>query len=259
MVLGNDGMKMKLAVLILTKNEEEVLEECIRCAAFADEILVIDSGSTDRTQEIAERMGARFISRPMDDTGFAGQRNFALTQTEADWVLYLDADEHVGEELAVDMQRAILQPPKAYEIKRETVFLGQHMKHGVYRPDWSLRLFPRNDIFWEGIVHERAQTNLSKAALKGYAEHHAIRSWEQYFRKFNQYTTLMAERMKEKGKKTNFLFAFLHATYAFFHSFFIKRGCMDGSLGWILCVNHFFYTWMKYVKLEALYRSRKRI
>ena len=112
----------KLAVIILTKNEEKNIEDCIRSASFADEIVVIDSGSTDRTQELAEAAGARFIVHPMAEAGFAGQRNFALKQTDAEWIFYLDADERITAEAAGEIQGIVQQNEcAAYRIRRMTM------------------------------------------------------------------------------------------------------------------------------------------
>ena len=109
---------LRLAVLILTRNEEAHIEACIKSASFADEIVVIDSGSIDKTQAIAESMGAKFITHPMGEDGFAGQRNFALTQTTADWVFYLDADERIQEEAAREIRRIVSDDnPAVYQVE----------------------------------------------------------------------------------------------------------------------------------------------
>lgn len=243
-------MGTQIAVLILTKNEEQNIVDSISSVSFADEILVIDSGSTDQTQVLARKAGARVLTHPMDGQGFAGQRNFALAQTKADWVFYLDADERVSDALAAEIRAVIEQDADAaYEIKRVSVVMGQEMHYGVYRPDHIARLFPRNAVTWTGVVHERAEVQLPIYRLKAPARHYSDTSWEQYFTKFNQYTTLMADKMQQQGKHTGFLGMQLHALYAFFQMYIIKQGFRDGRQGFLLCLYHYFYTLTKYVKL----------
>ncbi|MGL5269363.1 MAG: glycosyltransferase family 2 protein, partial [Selenomonadaceae bacterium] len=144
----------KTAVLILTYNEEKNIADCIKSAAFADEVVVVDSASTDKTCEIAKQLGAKVCIHPMN--GFAEQRNFALEQTEADWVFYLDADERLTPQAAEEIQRLTTEEPSAYEIKRINIIFGQMMRHGEHAPDYSLRLYPRQAIRWEGKIHEQA-------------------------------------------------------------------------------------------------------
>lgn len=243
-------MGTQIAVLILTKNEEKNIVDCISSVSFADEILVIDSGSTDQTQTLARQAGARVLIHPMDALGFAGQRNFALAQTKADWVFYLDADERVSDALAEAIKTVIQQPAEAaYEIKRVSVVMGQEMHYGVYRPDYIARLFPRTAVQWTGVVHEQAEVQLPVRRLKASARHYSDTSWEQYFAKFNQYTTLMADKMQQQGRHTGFIKMHLHALYAFLQMYIIKQGFRDGRQGFLLCLYHYFYTLTKYVKL----------
>lgn len=251
-------MSVRLAVLILTRNEEKNIRDCLKSVSFADEVLVVDSGSQDATCRIASSMGASVYEHDMDDTGFAGQRNYALQKTTADWVLYLDADERITPELVGEIRRHIdNQQPQAAAIKRLNVVMGQLMHHGVYRPDYVVRLFPREQVRWEGLVHERAITSLPIVKLKAPAHHYCLTTWEQYFQKFDRYTTMMAEKMQQRGKKTNTLAMHLHAAYAFFQMYILKLGFMDGDLGFILCQYHYFYTLTKYTKLEHLLKRNR--
>ena len=243
-------MGTQIAVLILTKNEEKNIVECISSVSFADEILVIDSGSTDQTQTLSRQAGAKVLIHPMDQSGFAGQRNFALAQTKADWVFYLDADERVSDALAAEIEAVIQQPAEAaYEIKRVSVVMGQEMHHGVYRPDHIARLFPRTAVEWTGVVHEQAEVQLPVRRLKAVAWHYSDTSWEHYLAKLNQYTTLMADKMQQQGRHTGFIKMQLHALYAFLQMYIIKQGFRDGRQGFLLCLYHYFYTLTKYVKL----------
>lgn len=246
----------RLAVIILTRNEEKNIADCIASASIADEILVIDSGSTDRTREIAAAHGARVAEHAFDDDGFAGQRNFALTQTAADWVFYLDADERIVPELREELSRITTQPPSAaYAVKRWNIVFGQKMKHGEHGPDWCVRLFPRDGVHWEGVVHERPVTGLPVHRLTGTLDHHTYTDWDRYFVKFNQYTSLMAERMAEAGRRATFADILFHPFFAFVRFYFLRLGFLDGKQGFIFAVNHYFYTMIKYVKLYYRQRS----
>ena len=243
----------KLAVLILTFNEELHIEECMNSAAFADEIVVIDSGSTDRTVEMAENAGAKVAVRPMAD-GFAAQRNFALTQTDAEWVLFLDADERITEELAKEITSVVAQnEPVAYELLRYNFIFRQPMNHGVFRPDYSLRLYPRTAISWTGLVHEKAHVSCPVHRLKSKMLHYTYDDWERYFSKFNNYTTIMARKMYEEGKTASLAKLLFRPLWAFFRVYILQNGWRDGKLGLIFSINHFFYTFVKYAKLDYLY------
>ena len=245
---------MKLAVIILTHNEEQHVAACIQSAAFADEILVIDDCSTDRTRALAESAGARVIEHPLAGD-FAGQRNFALTQTAADWVLYVDADERVNAGAEEELRRIMAEDACAvYEIKRINVAFGQRMYYGGHKPDYPRRFFPRDAVRWEGLVHERTESALPVRRLKGSLLHYTYTSWDRYFQKFNQYTTLMAERQHAEGKSASFLKILLDPPFAFFRFYILQRGFLDGRLGFVMAVFHGFYTMVKYVKLYDIER-----
>ena len=243
-------MPSRLAVIILTRNEEKNIGAAIDSASFADEILVVDSGSTDATQAIAESRGAKFIPHPMGEDGFAGQRNFALTQTEAKWVFYLDADERVRPETADEIKTVVASGEQAaYRIKRVNIVFGQAMKYGEHGPDWCERLFPRSEVQWTGVVHESPMTRLPVRSLWHCMDHHTYTDWNRYFEKFNQYTSLMAKRMLENGKRASFADILLHPFFAFVRFYILKLGFLDGKQGLIFALNHYFYTMIKYVKL----------
>jgi glycosyltransferase involved in cell wall biosynthesis len=248
----------RLTVIILTKNEERNIEAAIESAAFADEILLVDSGSTDRTQELAEKMGARFITHPMDEEGFAGQRNFALTQTEADWVFYLDADERIIPE-AVDKMKEILSVGEsaAYRVERRNVVMGKLMRYGGHRPDYVARFFPRILVRWQGKVHEGIETELPVKEIKNCLYHYTYTTWHQYFTKTNYYTSLSAQSMFERQKKVSCASALSHAFFAFVKSYILKQGFRDGYLGLIMSILAANASLMKYLKLQNLYRLKQ--
>jgi len=239
----------KIAVLILTYNEEKQIAECIHSARFADEIVVIDSGSSDRTVEIARSLGAKVATRAMID-GFGPQRNFALSQTDAEWVLYLDADERITPELALEVREAVNKDlPFAYELLRHNYAFGQQILHGGFRPDFSLRLYPRAAVSWSGTVHEEALVSVPKCKLKKILLHYTYTDWNRYFNKFNSYTSLMAEKMWQQGKRSSMIHIIFRPMWAFFRVYILLSGWRDGKIGFILSVFHYFYTMAKYVKL----------
>lgn len=243
-----------VTVVILTYNEEKMIEKAIRSAlACTAHILVVDSGSTDETVTIAERLGAKVVYRKWDDD-FSAQRNFALSHVTTQWVLYVDADECMSPDMAEDVRRvtAVGQPLFAYEMERHAFAFGKRFKHGSMRPDRVQRLFPVDQVTWVNKVHERPETNLSMKTLKGYADHYTYTSWDQYWNKFNHYTSIWAEDAYKRGKRVSYGSAFGHALYGFIKTTFIDRGILDGWLGLVMCCNHFMYTLMKYVKLVGV-------
>ena len=241
---------VRLAVIILTKNEENNIEECIQSASFADEIVVIDSGSTDATQAKAEALGARFVVHPMDEDGFAGQRNFALTQTEAEWVFFLDADERIRVDAVAKIRQIVEQDEKvAYRVERQNIVFGQRMRYGGHRPDYVARLYPRTAIRWYGKVHEGIETNLPQKELSACLDHYTYITWQQYFAKFNQYTTFAAQALYKKNKKITKFGALGHALFTFIRDFILKKGFLDGFYGLIMSIMASIYTLVKYLKL----------
>lgn len=240
-----------LAVLILTKNEGHNIQDCLKSAQGADELVVIDDLSTDNTVALAEALGAEVFSNKL--MGFASQFNFALEQTKADWVFYLDADERCSPGLIEEIRRHILEKPNlAGTIVRKNFAFGQRHRFGVLRPDRVPRLFPRTAIRWEGLVHPHPHYNLSATGLKGHLIHLTYRNWEHYFNKFNHYTSLWAKDAQGKGAKAGLLSAFAHSAWGFFKMFIYHLGFLDGPVSWILCYYHFGYTLAKYVKLREL-------
>ncbi len=248
-----------LAILILTKNEEEnipsVIENAKKCGG---EVIIIDSGSTDRTVELAEKAGAKVSFRAWDDD-FSAQRNFALGETEADWVLYLDADERLNEEM-IEAVKQVISSGKMdtqYALERRSVAFGVTFKYGVLYPDHVKRLFPRESVHWIHKVHEHPECELPVKRLPGYIEHHTYRDWHQWEEKLCLYTTTWAEDAYARGKRTSKAGIYLHSLGGFFKMFVLRKGFLDGCMGSYLCCTHFFYTMLKYLKLYELQQKGK--
>ena len=246
-----------LAILILTCNEEDniisVVENAKKCT---DEVVVIDSGSTDRTMELAGECGAKVSFRAWTND-FAAQRNFALKETEADWVLYLDADERLNEELLADIKTVVAsgEMDAQYAMMRKSVAFGKTFSYGVLYPDHVLRMFPRESVTWVNKVHEHPECNLSVKHLSGYIEHYTYKNWHHWEEKFCLYTTIWAEDAYQRGKRISMPGIFLHSLGGFFKMFVLRRGFLDGAIGSYLCCIHFFYTMLKYLKLHELQRK----
>ena len=245
----------KLTVVILTKNEELNIVDVVQNAQqVATDVLVIDSGSTDNTVELAKQNGAKVLFREWDDD-FSAQRNFALQYVETEWVLYLDADERLTEGLIEAIKCAVTGSNSfQYSIKRKSVAFGQEFNHGVLKPDFVPRLFKTKNVKWINKVHEKPLCEDKLVVLKGYIEHYTYTGWEQWLKKFDQYTSIWAEDAYLRGKKVSLLSALGHAFFGFIQMAFLKKGILDGGLGIVMSCNHFFYTLMKYLKLLELQR-----
>lgn len=249
-----------VTVIILAKNEEQNIRDCIETVQFADEVLVIDDGSTDKTIEIAESMGARVIHHAMNGD-WGGQQTFGIKQAKSKWILFLDADERISKELANNIIKAVKKDePKAFWMQRRNKFHHNKVTHGVLRPDYVLRLMPAEGSYVEGYVHPAIITPYEEDKLKGPMYHFTYDNWHQYFNKFNNYTTLAAEKYKDAGKSCSFIKdIMIRPAWAFFKVYILDRGFLDGKMGFILSVNHYFYTMIKYVKLYYLLKSNGKL
>ncbi len=250
-------MESQVTVVVLTKNEASQMESLLQnVAKLTPHVLVVDSGSTDDTVALAEAGGATVVYRAWDND-FSAQRNFALEHVKTHWVLYLDADERLTPDAIASIESMTVEGAQeaAYTLKRHAVLFGKELRHGAMRPDRVARLFPTDKVHWVNKVHERPETDLPVKPLAGYAEHYTYSSWEQYWSKFNQYTTIWAEDAYRRNKKVSWFSAFSHATLGLFKVTILNGGFLDGWLGLIMCWNHYMYTLMKYAKLMELYRK----
>lgn len=248
----------KLTVVILTKNESANIVDCIANAkAVSEDVLVIDSGSADDTVQLAKTAGARVVYRKWDED-FAAQRNFALENTDAEWILYLDADERLDKKLIASVKDAVtVNKDECYEMKRINCALGYPFQHGVYGPDKVTRLFKRGHFQYVNKIHEHAECNDPCKMLSGEILHYTTPTWEQVWQKTEQYTTIWAENAFASGKRTNIWQAYMHAIGGFVKVYLFQLGILDGVMGWKVSVHHAKYTYMKYAKLLALQRSKE--
>jgi glycosyltransferase involved in cell wall biosynthesis len=252
-----------LSVAIVTLNEEVNLPRTLDSVVWADEIVVVDSGSTDATSAIAQSYGARFLIEPW--RGFAAQKNFALSLCTSEWVLSLDADEAISQELAASIQRAIAGPPShtAYTLPRRNFFLGRWIRHGGYYPDAKLRLFPRaQGTFQETPVHETAVFAGSVTRLEGDLLHDAYPTLTSYLDHMQRYSTLGAGIAIQRGRTGRGVIRFLNGVLlnplaTFFYNYILRGGFLDGREGLLLHLYHSAYVSWKYAKAwESTRRSK---
>jgi len=241
---------------VITRDAAGLLADCLASAAFAGEIVVVDSGSRDDTVEIARRCGARVIEEPW--RGFGAQKNFAVGCAAHDWVLCLDADERVTPELASSIRTAMAKPDvAAYAMARRNRFLGRWLAHGEGYPDWNVRLFDRRRARWtEDPVHEHVVAHGAVAQLFGDLLHASAESIDDYMAKQNRYTTLQAAAMHARGERASVTRLVVSPLVRFFRFYVVKLGFLDGVAGFVHiaigCQNSF----MKYAKLRALESRR---
>lgn len=250
----------KISALILAKNEEKNIRDCIDSVSFVDEILVIDDFSTDATKEIAESLGARVVQHALNQD-WAQQRRFAIEEAKNEWILFLDADERITPELREEIKVIIDKNEKyMYALKRVNVFHHNKATHGALRPDYVNRLLPRDGASVDGYVHELITSPYDTKVSKQHMLHYTYDNWHQYFNKFNNYTTAAANNYKDCGKTCSFVKdILLRPVWAFIKIYFIQKGFLDGKMGFILSVYHYFYTITKYIKLYYLLKDNGRL
>jgi len=241
--------RQPLSVAIITLNAATQLAACLESVRFADEIVVVDSGSDDGTQALAERHGARVIAQ--DWLGFGPQKQFAVEQASQDWVLCLDADERVTPALQASIENALKSPSTtAFRFARRNRFLGRYLRHGEGYPDWSLRLFDRRQARWSNdAVHEKVETQCSVGELAGDLLHDSAESLASYLNKQNRYTTLAADMALAEGKRASFGRIAFSPLVRFIKFYFIRQGFRDGLPGLIHIVIGCFNSFMKYSKM----------
>jgi glycosyltransferase involved in cell wall biosynthesis len=251
-------MRAPLSAVLITRNAAPVLEPCLDSLAFADEIVVVDSGSSDGTVELARKKGARVVQKEW--LGFGQQKQFAVEQASHDWVLCVDADERVSPQLARSIERALGAPASpVYRMARRNRFLGRWLAHGEGYPDWSPRLFNRLNARWsDDLVHEKVLFAVTPGTLEGDLMHDSYDDLSTYLERQNRYTTLAARQAFEQGRGANVLHLLLSPVVRFFKFYVMRLGFLDGLPGLmhisIGCMN----SYVKYMKLIELRRAESR-
>lgn len=247
-----------LSVIIITKNEAENIKQCLESVSFANEWIVVDSGSTDNTREIAESMGAKVILTP-DWPGFGPQKNRALDLATQEWVLSIDADERVTPELAQEIQRVIAQGSSdSYRIARMSNFCGRWIRHSGWWPDYVLRLFKNGSTrFTNDIVHESVIPTSNAGTLNSHFLHYPYKDLTALLDKVNSYSSAGAAKMYAKGRTTGVPGIIGHSVWTFVRIYFMRRGFLDGKEGFILAAVGAAGSFFRYSKLFFMNKSKK--
>ena len=253
----NAPPRAPLSVVLIAQDAAHQLDACLASASFAEEIVLVDSGSTDATRQVAHKHGARVVAK--DWLGFGRQKQFAVEQARHDWVLCLDADERVSPELRASIERALAAPvAPVYRMARCNRFLGRWLRHGEGYPDWSPRLFDRHNARWsDDPVHEKVLYAVTPGTLEGDLLHDSAEDLGRYLDKQNRYTTLAAEQLYERGRNAG-AFELLASPAVRFLKFYVLRlGFLDGIAGLVHIGIGCMSSYLKYAKLIELRRARK--
>jgi len=242
-----------LSVILITKNEADNIRDCLQSVSWADEIIVVDSGSTDDTASIAREMGAQVYVHP-DWPGFGPQKNRALGYAGKDWVFSIDADERVTPELRAELEQSMNEASAdGYYCPRLSQFCGKFVHHSGWYPDYVLRLFKRGTgRFSDSLVHESVLLTGSTSKLKNPLLHYSYLTVSDVERKVEHYSSAAAQQMFEAGKRASWLRATLSAGWAFVRTYIVRLGVLDGGAGWNIARMNARTTYLKYRKLETL-------
>lgn len=244
-----------ISAVVLTKNEEEMLPKCLARLSWADEMLVVDSFSTDRTLELAEAAGARVVQHPFRD--FSSQFNFGIDAARCEWVFLVDADELATPGLrdAVLAVRAKEKPEfEIYEVVRDSVVWGRLMRSRAWSDEWIPRLFRKGALRYEGEVHPKPVTGgVPRGRLRGGGlRHYTYRSVALYFQKFQLYSTLWAEKARAGGRRSGIAKATAAGLWRVFHNYVIRLEFLDGRVGFALSVLAGMHTFIRHLKLWGM-------
>jgi glycosyltransferase involved in cell wall biosynthesis len=245
-----------LSAVLIARNAASQLPASLAALAFCDEIVVVDSGSDDDTRAIAQRHGARVIEQAW--LGFGPQKQFAVGQAQHDWVLCIDADERVSDELRTGIVAELAAPKyDAYRFPRCNRFMGRYLRHGEGYPDWSLRLFDRRQARWsDDAVHERVITEAVVGELRGDLLHDSAETLAHYLAKQDRYTSLAAVEALARGKRATLLHLLLSPLVRFVKFYFVRVGFLDGLPGLVHILVGCRNSHMKYAKMRAILKER---
>jgi len=246
----------KVSVTVITRDEAANIDACLASVAWADDVLVVDCGSADRTVDLARARGARVIVREWP--GYAAQKNFAAGEAANDWILSVDADERVLPELAAEIRSRLAGSVSeaGFRIPRVTFHLGRWIRTTDWYPDYQLRLYDRRRARWKDRkVHESVETDGPVGRLSHDLQHYAYRDITHHHQTMDRYTTLAAQQMFESGRRAGFLDLALHPPAAFLRNYVLRRGFTDGMPGLIISAMNAQYVFLKFAKLWALQKG----
>lgn len=244
-----------LSAILITHNEESNLEDCLASLTeLVQQIVVVDSGSSDKTIEIAEKYGA-IVKTTTEWKGFGFQKNLALSYATTDWVLSIDADERLSSELAKEIRLAIhhSEGKHCFAMPRLSWYCGRFMRHSGWYPDYVERLFLRGSAkFSDDLVHERLLYSGRLGRLQNHLIHYSFRNFSQVLQKLDRYSTATAQQAFNRGKRATFFSALIHGVWAFFRTYLLKAGFLDGAQGFALALSNAEGTYYKYLKIWQL-------
>jgi glycosyltransferase involved in cell wall biosynthesis len=243
----------KISVAIITKNEEENIRECLESVRWADEIVVVDGGSTDRTRDICREFEARVFEEEWK--GFARQKNSAVDKTRNEWVLSLDADERISPELQKEIQErlAVDSPADGFYMARKNYFSHHWIRYCGWYPDYNLRLFRKSrGRFLERAVHEKVKIQGRTETFKNPLIHRTYASVSEFLQRMDRYSNLAAVEMRREGKKVRHRDLVLRPPFTFLQMYLLRGGFLEGYRGFLLSKLYAFYTFAKYSKLKEM-------
>src|SRR5258706_10545525 len=243
---------MRISATIIVRNEEDNVAGVCETVAWADEIVIVDSDSTDKTVEIARRFTDKIFNREFK--GYKDKHEYADSQTTGDWIFWIDADERVTPELREAIlslkSRSDDELADGYKIARRTWYMGRWIKHSGWYPDYQMRLYRKDKSFWDGVApHETARVNGQVETMDGELLHYTKRSLGEHHRVTDSYATLAAEHLVEKGRTVGAFGMFSNAVAAFFRTYFLKQGFRDGVPGMIIAAFTAYGVFLKYAKV----------
>ncbi len=243
---------MKISAVIIAKDEARHIVACVQSVAFCDEVLVVDSGSTDATPALARGAGARVVET--DWPGYVAQKNRAASLAANDWVLSLDADERVDAPLAqaIEALRRGSEPSAAaFEVRRHTYYLGRWIDHGGWYPEWRARLFDRRRATWGGVdPHDRVEANGPVERIaSGDLEHRTYGSIAEHVNQINRFTTIAAREKLARGRRSSLFAMLFHPVWCFFRMYVLRAGFLDGRAGFVIARLSAHYVFLKYAKV----------
>ena len=253
---SDPAARPRLSAIVIARDNERTIGRCIGSLAFADEIVVVDSGSTDRTPEICRELGAQ-VHVTADWPGYGPQKNRALDRASGEWVLSLDSDEWVTPELRAEIERVLAAPGTraGYAIPRRSSFCGRFMKHSGWWPDYVVRLVRRESgRFSDDLTHERLVVEGSVGRLREPIMHEAIDDLDQMLLKMNAYSSSSAHTRHSQGRRATLSTAIVHGAWTFFRTYVLRLGFLDGREGFMLAVANAEGSYYRYVKLMLLAR-----